>query len=388
MENIRIFVEELISLTGLSGSAVPVLRHVLLVLIAILLAVLAGLLCRRIIVPIVRRLTAHTDARWDDVLFGEKVLISACHIVPAIVIWQLLPLVFYQYPVVRELLTRATAIYVTVTTVRLVLVFISAVKELEGDERSARQQYLYSFMGVVRIVIIFVAVIIVVAIVLDRDPMKLFAGLGATSAVLMLVFQDTIKGLVAGIRLTSNDMLHKGDWITVPKAGANGIVEDMSLTTVKIRNFDNTMVTVTPQSLVDDSFQNWNGMQQGEGRRVNRTVHYDFRSIRVVDEALRKQLLDKKYFKAGEVKTGMVNMTLYRQYLAAWLSHHPLVNPDMTLMVRQMDPTPEGLPVEFYFFLKEKEWVPYENQMAEIMEHIYAVTPDFGLQIYQMFPHQ
>ena len=386
MENIRIFVEELISLTGLSGSAVPVLRHVLLVLIAILLAVLAGLLCRRIIVPIVRRLTAHTDARWDDVLFGEKVLISACHIVPAIVIWQLLPLVFYQYPVVRELLTRATAIYITVTTVRLVLVFISAVKELEGDERSARQQYLYSFMGVVRI--IFVAVIIVVAIVLDRDPMKLFAGLGATSAVLMLVFQDTIKGLVAGIRLTSNDMLHKGDWITVPKAGANGIVEDMSLTTVKIRNFDNTMVTVTPQSLVDDSFQNWNGMQQGEGRRVNRTVHYDFRSIRVVDEALRKQLLDKKYFKAGEVKTGMVNMTLYRQYLAAWLSHHPLVNPDMTLMVRQMDPTPEGLPVEFYFFLKEKEWVPYENQMAEIMEHIYAVTPDFGLQIYQMFPHQ
>jgi miniconductance mechanosensitive channel len=388
MENIRIFVEELISLTGLSGSAVPVLRHVLLVLIAILLAVLAGLLCRRIIVPIVRRLTAHTDARWDDVLFGEKVLISACHIVPAIVIWQLLPLVFYQYPVVRELLTRATAIYITVMTVRLVLVFISAVKELEGDERSARQQYLYSFMGVVRIVIIFVAVIIVVAIVLDRDPMKLFAGLGATSAVLMLVFQDTIKGLVAGIRLTSNDMLHKGDWITVPKAGANGIVEDMSLTTVKIRNFDNTMVTVTPQSLVDDSFQNWNGMQQGEGRRVNRTVHYDFRSIRVVDEALRKQLLDKKYFKAGEVKTGMVNMTLYRQYLAAWLSHHPLVNPDMTLMVRQMDPTPEGLPVEFYFFLKEKEWVPYENQMAEIMEHIYAVTPDFGLQIYQMFPHQ
>ena len=388
MENIRIFVEELISLTGLSGSAVPVLRHVLLVLIAILLAVLAGLLCRRIIVPIVRRLTAHTDARWDDVLFGEKVLISACHIVPAIVIWQLLPLVFYQYPVIRELLTRATAIYITVMTVRLVLVFISAVKELEGDERSARQQYLYSFMGVVRIVIIFVAVIIVVAIVLDRDPMKLFAGLGATSAVLMLVFQDTIKGLVAGIRLTSNDMLHKGDWITVPKAGANGIVEDMSLTTVKIRNFDNTMVTVTPQSLVDDSFQNWNGMQQGEGRRVNRTVHYDFRSIRVVDEALRKQLLDKKYFKAGEVKTGMVNMTLYRQYLAAWLSHHPLVNPDMTLMVRQMDPTPEGLPVEFYFFLKEKEWVPYENQMAEIMEHIYAVTPDFGLQIYQMFPHQ
>jgi miniconductance mechanosensitive channel len=388
MENIKIFVEQLISLTGLTGNAVPVLRHVLLVLIAILLASLAGLLCRKIIVPIVRRLTSHTDARWDDVLLGDKVLISACQIVPAIVIWQLLPLVFYQYPVVRELLTRLTAIYITVMTVKLVLVFISAVKQLEGEERSARQQYLYSFMGVVRIVILFVAAIVVIAIVLDRDPMKLFAGLGATSAVLMLVFQDTIKGLVAGIRLTSNDMLHKGDWITVPKAGANGIVEDMSLTTVKIRNFDNTMVTVTPQSLVDDSFQNWNGMQQGDGRRVNRMVYYDFRSIRIVDEQLRKQLIAKKYFKADEIKTGMVNMTLYRQYLAGWLSRHPLVNPDMTLMVRQMEPTPEGLPVEFYFFLKEKEWVAYENQMAEMMEHIYAVTPDFGLQIYQKFPHQ
>ncbi len=388
MENIKIFVEQLISLTGLTGNAVPVLRHVLLVLIAILLASLAGLLCRKIIVPIVRRLTSHTDARWDDVLLGDKVLISACQIVPAIVIWQLLPLVFYQYPVVRELLTRLTAIYITVMTVKLVLVFISAVKQLEGEERSARQQYLYSFMGVVRIVILFVAAIVVIAIVLDRDPMKLFAGLGATSAVLMLVFQDTIKGLVAGIRLTSNDMLHKGDWITVPKAGANGIVEDMSLTTVKIRNFDNTMVTVTPQSLVDDSFQNWNGMQQGDGRRVNRMVYYDFRSIRIVDEQLRKQLIAKKYFKADEIKAGMVNMTLYRQYLAGWLSRHPLVNPDMTLMVRQMEPTPEGLPVEFYFFLKEKEWVAYENQMAEMMEHIYAVTPDFGLQIYQKFPHQ
>lgn len=388
MENIKIFVEQLIGLTGLTGNMVPVLRHVLLVLIAFLLALLAGLLCRKIIVPVVKRLTAHTEARWDDVLFGERVLVSACHIVPAIVIWQLLPLVFYQYPVVREMLTRLTAIYITVMTVRLVLVFISSIKQLEGEERSARQQYLYSFLGVVRIVVFFVAVIVVVAIVLNRDPIKLFAGLGATSAVLMLVFQDTIKGLVAGIRLTSNDMLHKGDWITVPKAGANGIVEDMSLTTVKIRNFDNTMVTVTPQSLVDDSFQNWNGMQQGEGRRVNRTVYYDFRSIRLVGDQLRKNLISKGYFKAEDIHAGMVNMTLYRQYLANWLACHPLVNADMTLMVRQMDPTPEGLPVEFYFFLKEKEWVAYENQTAELMEHIYAVTPDFGLRIYQMFPQQ
>lgn len=375
-------------MTGLTGDVVPLLRHVLLVLIAIGLAALAGLLCRRIIVPLVRRVTEHTEATWDDVLLSERVLVSACHIVPAIVVWQLLPLVFYQFPVARELLTRVTAIYITVMSVKLCLVFISAIKELEGNERSAARQYLYSFMGVVRIVVVFVAAIVIMAIILDRDPMKLFAGLGATSAVLMLVFQDTIKGLVAGIRLTSNDMLHKGDWITVPKAGANGVVEDMSLTTVKIRNFDNTIVTVTPQTLVDDSFQNWLGMQQSDGRRVCRTVFFDFRSIRLADADLCRQLVAKKYFKADEVKPGMVNMTLFRRYMAGWLKGHPLVNAGMTLMVRQLEDNGQGLPVEFYFFLKEKEWVAYENQTAEIMEYVYAVAADFSLLIYEKFPHQ
>ena len=302
MEQIKIFVEGLISLTGLTGDAVPILRHVSLVLVAIVLAAAAGLLCRKILVPVITRLTAKTEARWDDVVFNRRVLISACHIVPAIVIWQLLPWVFYQFPVVREVLARATAIYIVVMMVRTLLVLFSSVKELEGERRTSTQQYLLSFLGILRVVMLFLAAIIVVAILFNRNPVTLLAGLGATSAILMLVFQDTIKGLVAGIRLTSNDMLHKGDWITVPKAGANGVVEDMSLTTVKIRNFDNTIVTVTPQTLVDDSFQNWQGMQESDGRRVARTVYFDFRSIRLVDEPLKQQLVEKGFFRPEEIK--------------------------------------------------------------------------------------
>jgi miniconductance mechanosensitive channel len=339
-------------------------------------------------VPLVLKLTNKTQAQWDDVLFNERVLVSACHIVPAIVIWQLLPLVFYQYPVARELLTRATAIYITVMAVKTVLVFISSIKDLDGDRRTNRQQYLLSIMGVLRIVLLFVAAIVVVAIIINRNPMKLIAGLGATSAVLMLVFQDTIKGLVAGIRLTSNNMLHKGDWITVPKAGANGIVEDMSLTTVKIRNFDNTIITVTPQTLVDDSFQNWIGMQRSQGRRANRRVYYDFRGIRVIDEAMRKHLVEKGYFKAEELKGNEVNMTLFRQYAERYLRQHPQVNPKMTLMVRQLEATQCGLPVEFYFFIRQKEWVKYEHQLADIMDYFYAITPDFGLKVYEQYPEQ
>ena len=388
MESIKIWVENLISMMGVTGDSIPVIRHISLVLVAILLSALAGLICKKVLVPVILKLTAKTEAKWDDVLFNEQVLVSACHIVPAIVIWQLLPLVFYQFPVVRELLTRITAIYIVVMSVKTALVFLDAIKKLEGERRSNKQQYLYSFIGVVRLLLMFIAAIIVVAIIIDRDPIKLFAGLGATSAVLMLVFQDTIKGLVAGIRLTSNDMLHKGDWITVPKAGANGIVEEMTLTTVKIRNFDNTIVTVTPQTLVDDSFQNWIGMQKSQGRRVNRRVYYDFRGIRIVDDDLRDQLINKKYFKEGDIKTDDVNMTLYRHYVEEYLRHHPKVNADMMLMVRQLEATQSGLPVEFYFFLKEKSWVEYEHQLAEIMDYIYAITPDFGLLVYEQYPFQ
>lgn len=372
MEEIKIWVEEMISLTGLTGSSVPILRHVLLVLVAIILSMAAGLLCRKIFVPLITKLTARTEARWDDILFNERVLVSACHIVPAIVVWQLLPWVFYQFPTVRELLARATAIYIVVMSVRTVFVFINAIKELEGDRRTSTQQYIFSFLSVLRVLMVFIAVIIVVAIIINRNPVTLFAGLGATSAILMLIFQDTIKGLVAGIRLTSNEMLHKGDWITVPKAGADGIVEDMSLTTVKIRNFDNTIVTVTPQTLVDDSFQNWKGMQESGGRRVRRSVYFDFRSIR-------KVVRDEKE---------TVNLTLFRQHIEQYLEASDLVNHDMTCMVRQGEPTPSGLPVEFYFFLKEKEWVAYEHQVADFMEYVYATAPEYGLTIFQQFPKQ
>ena len=383
MESIKIWVENIISMMGLTGDIVPITRHILLVLVAIILAALAGLLCRKIIVPVIMRVTAKTDVQWDDVLFNEKVLISACHIVPAIVIWLLLPLVFYQFPVVKELLTRITAIYIVVMSVKTALVFISSIKDLEGERRSNKQQYLYSFIGVLRLLMVFVATIIVVSIIIDKDPIKLFAGLGAASAILMLVFQDTIKGLVAGIRLTSNDMLHKGDWITVPKAGANGTVEEMTLTTVKIRNFDNTIITVTPQALVDDSFQNWTGMQESDGRRVKRTVYFDFRSIHVVDESLRTQLIDKHFVKAEDIHDNAVNLTLFRYYMEKYLQHHPDINNEMTLMVRQLEATQCGLPVEFYFFLRNKEWIPYEHLLADIMEYIYAVAPLFGLKIYQ-----
>lgn len=439
MEEIRKFVENLIQMAGVTGGAVPVVRHILLTITAILLAMLSDLLCRRLLVPIIMKVTDKTEVTWDDVLFNKKVLTSACHIVPAVVIWSLMPLVYLEYPIFKEILERATGIYIVVMSVRTALVFIGSFKGLESSEerRSSAQQYFHTFCGVLRILMLFVAGVVVVAILLGKNPLTLFAGLGATSAVLMLVFKDTILGLAAGVRLTSNDMLHKGDWITVKSVDANGIVEEMSLTTVKVRNFDNTIVTISPATLVNGSFQNWIGMQKSGGRRVQRKVYFDFRSIRLVDEELRARLLKKHFatedsFKPKESLQKMLakaevenehqtemekdqnaglgnarqhehqvladlrnpaalaptNLQLYRKYMEKYLRERPEVNTEMTLMVRQLEATQCGLPMEFYFFVKDKVWVNYEHILAEIMEHAYALNAEFGLKIYQQYPEQ
>ena len=437
MEEIRKFVENLIQMAGVTGGAVPVVRHILLTITAILLAMLSDLLCRRLLVPIIMKVTDKTEVTWDDVLFNKKVLTSACHIVPAVVIWSLMPLVYLEYPIFKEILERATGIYIVVMSVRTALVFIGSFKGLESSEerRSSAQQYFHTFCGVLRILMLFVAGVVVVAILLGKNPLTLFAGLGATSAVLMLVFKDTILGLAAGVRLTSNDMLHKGDWITVKSVDANGIVEEMSLTTVKVRNFDNTIVTISPATLVNGSFQNWIGMQKSGGRRVKRVVYFDFRSVRLVDEALKQTLLAKHFatedsFKLKEtlqkalakdgihvaemsaeaavpsdaelekegIKEGAdllnpaalapTNLQLYRRFMEKYLRQRPEVNTELTLMVRHMEATQCGLPIEFYFFIKDKVWVNYEHILADIMEHVYALANEFGLKIYEQYPEQ
>ena len=394
MEEIRKFVDEMITWAGVTGDFVPMLRHILLTITAILLAMLSDFLCRKILVPLISKITDKTDITWDDVLLNTKVLTSACHIVPAVVIWSLMPLIYLEYPIFKEILERATGIYIVVMSVRTALVFIGSFKGLEDSQerRSSAQQYFHTFCGVLRVLMLFVAAVVVIAILLGKNPMTLFAGLGATSAVLMLVFKDTITGLAAGVRLTSNDMLHKGDWITVKSVDANGIVEDMSLTTVKVRNFDNTIVTISPTTLVNGSFQNWIGMQKSGGRRVKRVVYFDFRSVRLVDE---QKAIDKDIQEGKDIEDlknpaalAPTNLQLYRKFMEKYLRQRPEVNTDLTLMVRHMEATQCGLPIEFYFFIKDKVWVNYEHILADIMEHAYALANEFGLKIYEQYPEQ
>ena len=246
------------------------------------------------------------------------VLVVVCVIVPAAVVWDFLPSVLADYPKLLEAINRLTGIYLTIMVTGLIVSFANTFRRLGEQHALPHQQYVNSFISVLKIILYFIAVIIIVAIILDKDPSTLFAGLGAMSAILMLAFQDTIKGLVAGIRLTSNDMVAVGDRITVPAAGADGIVEAIKLTTVKVRNFDNTIITVSPQTLVEGSFQNWKGMKENQGRKVVRKVFFDFRSVSMDDE-------------------GVVNLTRYRQHMEQWLSQHDDVLSDLMILVHQLE---------------------------------------------------
>ncbi|MGN1229973.1 MAG: mechanosensitive ion channel family protein [Prevotella sp.] len=391
-EEIRLWTENIALSMGASTSGAVYITDALLVAFTLLLSWLSFVICHKLVVPITVKITEKTDVEWDDVLLNERTLRKACLIVPAIVVSMFIPNIFVRMPDIMELLERLTGIYITIMSTRLAIEIINSLKMLNSDAQSAHHQYLHTFCGVLKIVVVFLSVIVIVSIVINRNPLTLLAGLGATSAILMLVFKDTISGLVAGIRLTSNDMLHKGDWITVEKAGVNGTVEEITLTTVKVRNFDNTIVTITPQTLVDDSFQNWKPMQEGDGRRVMRRVYIDFHSVRLVTPEMRQALITRHYLTENEatvpgsfaVRSQDVNLTLFRRWADGYLASHPLVNSDMTHMVRQLEATQQGLPVEFYFFLKEKEWKTWENQKDEILERLYAAIEDFGLSIYQL----
>lgn len=385
MEIIITFIENLLLSLGLEGTTVAIVRYVLMIVVAFLLAGLSGYICRKFIVPLIIKLTSKTNIEWDDILFDRTVLYTACNIVPAVVIWELLPKVFFQYPLAEDILLRLTAIYIAINATRLVLQIVDRLRFLRKQEGNASSQYLRSFLGVLKIIVVFIAAIIVVSILFKKNPMTLLAGLGATSAILMLVFKDTIEGLVAGIRLTSNEMVHVGDWITVPGTPVDGNVIDITLTTVKVRQFDNTYTTVSPLTLVNGSFKNWKGMQDSGMRQVSKKIYFDVRSIRLLNDETRQNLTSKNMVSPKEMEGEVVNIGLFRHYIDTYLRKRDDVNKSATLMVRQLEATQNGLPIELYFFLNTTEWVNYEQKTSDILEHIYAYANEFGLQVYEGF---
>lgn len=345
---------------------------------------IAHLICNKLIIPILHKLTAKTNSEWDDILFNDTLLKDISRLVPPILIAVLLPIAFDKGNDILEFLLRVNYIYLVVVIAKLLCSFLSSLYNLSIHNDRLKNHALQSVYQMLKVVVVCVALIIIVSIIINKNPGYILTALGASAAVLMLVFKDMIVGLVAGVQLSVNDMLRPGDWIAMPKYGADGDVVEVSLTTVKVRNWDNTITTIPPYALVSDSFQNWRGMQESGGRRVKRAVYIDMRSIHFCTDEQMKEFDAKGWLEGVEREDGFpVNLHIFRNYLEKYLRNHPRVNKGMTIMVRQLQPTAQGLPLELYFFSDGTMWIPYEQLQAEVFEHVFAMLPTFGLRIFQ-----
>ena len=346
--------------------------------------VVANVLCRRFLIPLVKRLVSSTRSTWDDVFFSDTLLVDATHLVSPILIAVLVPVVFVEGSGVLEFLLKVNTIYLIAVIAKLLCSFLSSLYELSNRQDSLKNHPLKGIYQMLKIVVVCVALIIVVSVLINKNPGYILTALGASAAVLMLVFKDLILGLVAGVQLSANDMLRPGDWISMPKYGADGDVIEVTLTTVKVQNWDKTITTIPPYALVSDSFQNWRGMQDSGGRRVKRSVYIDMRSITFCTEEQMVEFEKRGWLDGIEREDKfVVNLHIFRNYLENYLRSHHLVNQKMIIMVRQLQPTAQGLPLELYFFSDGTNWVPYEHLQSEIFEHVFAVLPTFGLRVFQ-----
>ena len=348
-----------------------------LLLLILVFTLLFTRLFRLLLIPFIHRLTAKTKAKWDEALFNRRLLIAFSRLLPPIIWYLFLPMAFATTPTLLLILQKACLIYLVVTTLRLISTFLSTLYELSSNHEKLRHRPLKGIYQMVQLIAILVGVIIMISILIDKDATTILAGLGASAAVMMLIFKDSILGLVAGIQLSANDMLRPGDWITMSKYGADGYVIEVSLTTVKVQNFDKTITTLPPYALVSDSYQNWRGMWENGGRRIKRSLFIDMNTIRFCPSAAEPASV------ADQAAEAPVNLRLYRQYVLNYLERHPHVKNDMMKMVRQLPSTPQGLPLEVYCFADTTEWVEYERIQDEIFDHLIAVLPRFGLRIYQ-----
>ncbi len=322
---------------------------------------------------------------WDDHLLTPHLMAGVSQLAPALSVSYLLPAFFVDNTGMHHWLKLLTSFYILWAVVRIVTIFIDNVYMALARRDELKMYAVKGIFQMLKLVAIGVGVISALSLLAGKTPLAILTAIGASAAVLMLVFKDTILGLVASVQLTANQMLHKGDWIVAPKHDANGEVIDVSLTTVKVRNWDNSVSTIPPYSLISDSFRNYEAMLRSGGRRVERAINIDLGSVRFCSADELARLRERGFLDGMGVDESarVINVQLFRRYLERYLMGDARVNSDMTCMVRQLEPTQWGLPVQLYFFTRTTVWKEFEHVQADVMDYVYALVNEFGLRVYQ-----
>ena len=341
---------------------------------------------RYIVMPAVQKLTERTKATWDDYLFNRRVMKAFRRIIPPVIWYALLPFAFGSGSNVLPVLLKACNIYIVIVSLFFISEFLHSLYEISSEHQKLRNRPLKGVYQMFNLLAVVVGFILVVSIIVDKSAGAVLAGLGASAAIVMLIFKDSILGLVAGVQLTANDMLRPGDWITMNKYGANGYVKEVSLTTVKVQNFDKTITTIPPYLLVSDSFQNWRGMREAGGRRLKLSVNVDANTVHFCSPEELCRYEHKGYIAKGRYDAAVkpvANTQVYRDFMMDFMSRHPDVNKDLMVMARMLQPTPEGLPLELYCFSVFTDWKPFEQFQGQVLDYAIVMASEFGLRIFQ-----
>lgn len=394
-ESIKAEVYERLLKWGLSTNAAEVLDGAVVMIYLLLLVLIINLVFRWGVIHTTNWVVSRTKVEWDNILFSDKVLKRLCGIVTPMVINILLPIAISALNIKSgwaiSALEKGVEIYVVIAFALFVNTFFKAIFSIMVHRPAWQGKPLDGLLQIVQVIIALVAAILIVAILIDRSPSGLLTGLGASAAVISFIFKDTLLGLVAGVQLSANNMLKVGDWIEMPSRGIDGTVIEVSLTTIKVRSWDNTIQTIAPYLLISEPFSNWQAMRDTGGRRVKRSLNIDMTSVQLVDEdGIAKLKEDKAIAKLlSDIKTQtdegeqVTNLDLYMRVINRYIDLHPRVNHTMIAMVRQLQPKEWGLPIELYFFTADVNWVPYEHLQAEVISRIIALAPHFNIRLYQ-----
>lgn len=390
---------------GLDLSAADMLARGLLFLLIIIVSFMSYLLAKHFILKGLTAIIGRTETTWDDMILRKKVFNRLAYIAPAVVIYIFISIPFAGYEELISLVNSMALIYMIVIGIMAIDALLNASLAIYETYEVSNRIPIKGFIQVSKIIIYFTCGIFIISILLNKTPIYLFSSLGALTAVLMFIFKDSILGFVAGIQLSANQMVANGDWIAMPKYGADGTIVEIALTTVKVQNWDKTITTIPTYALITESFKNWRGMSESGGRRIKRSINLDMNTIQFCTQEMLDRFSKIQYIsdyiknKKIEVQENnklnrvddsslvngrrMTNIGTFRAYIEAYLRNHPRINKDMTFLVRQLAPTEHGLPIEIYVFSKDQEWAVYESIQANIFDHILAVVPEFDLKVFQ-----
>lgn len=352
-------------------------------------------------IRLMKKAVDKTKTDWDDILFKNKVFNKLIDIVPAMIVYNFSNL-FGNAEVLIERISLSFIVFACTLFVSSVL---NGINDIYKTYPFSKDKPIKGYIQTVKLIFYITAFLIIISVLMDKSPVLLLSGIGAMMAVILLIFKDTILSLVASIQIRANDLIKIGDWITMPKFDADGDVIDIALHTVKIQNFDRTITTIPTHKFIEESFQNWRGMSESGGRRIKRSVSIDITTIKFLDSEdinkyrkirVLKDYIDSKVKEIEEYnrnlgepeknyvnQRNLTNVGTFRMYLKHYLQNHPSIASNMTFLIRQLPPGPEGLPVEIYVFANDNRWVQYEEIQADIFDHVLSVVPQFGLSVYQ-----